>query len=299
MNVSIIGTNGFLSNCIGQYCNSQQYNLYAYGRTVPTFHSYSEFINVNLLNDTLDYEKLAESDVIIYAAGGGIQFGLKENVDAIYQLNVLTPVSIFNSLSEKKYKGKFITFGSYFEIGENIENISFDENEIFSSLLVAPNDYSISKRLLTRFFNSVPNKCSFYHFILPTIYGETESKNRLIPYVLNSIHNNINIGLTSGDQVRQYIYIYDAIKIIFTVIEKNLASGILNIPCVEAFSVRDLVTLLFELNKKALPSDIFGRTERADVGMKILKLNAQKLLNQIDYVPATSISDVYKKYKFD
>jgi nucleoside-diphosphate-sugar epimerase len=298
MDVSIIGTNGFLSNCIGTFCNTQNYELIVYGRTVPKFHTYSKFVQTDLLSDDLDYDQLAKAQVVIFAAGGGIQFGMKEDVNSIYKLNVSVPITIFNALKDRDFKGKFITFGSYFEIGENIENVSFDEDQIVQSALVAPNDYSISKRTLTRFYSSQSAPYKFYHFILPTIYGETESRNRLIPYTLKSIHDNVSIGLTSGDQVRQYIYIYDAIDIIFRTIEGNLNSGVYNMPGVEEFSVKELVSLLFSLKSRKLPSDMFGKTERADVGMKILRLNASKILKELKYQPTTTVADIYKKYTF-
>ena len=35
MKVSILGTNGFLSNAIAAYCNRKGWHLYMYGRTLP------------------------------------------------------------------------------------------------------------------------------------------------------------------------------------------------------------------------------------------------------------------------
>ncbi|MCX2582893.1 NAD-dependent epimerase/dehydratase family protein [Pedobacter sp. MR22-3] len=299
MNVSLIGTNGFMSNCIGKYCNEQGYFLDVYGRGEPKSHNYEQFFKLDLLSDNLRNQKFVNSDVVIYAAGGGIQFGLKEDVDAIYKLNVSVPISIFNILKDAGFNGTFITFGSYFEIGENIENISFAEQDLISTQLFAPTDYTISKRTLTRFFSSAHANFQFYHFILPTIYGENESKNRLIPYTLNSIYNNVEMKLTSGGQVRQYIYIFDAISLLFNSILANIESGIYNVPGIEEFSVKELVESLFNLADARVPEDIFGKTERADVGMKILKLNADKLLNCVKLKSETKIADVYQKYSFD
>ena len=65
------------------------------------------------------------SDIIIYAIGAGIQSDLKEGFNLIYNLNVTVPVSICNKLKELDYKGTFVTFGSFFEIGETKETKPF------------------------------------------------------------------------------------------------------------------------------------------------------------------------------
>ena len=56
MIVSIIGTNGFLSGRIGQYCNKKGYELKAYGLEEPKSHAYAEFKKVDLLNNSLDFD---------------------------------------------------------------------------------------------------------------------------------------------------------------------------------------------------------------------------------------------------
>ncbi|MEO6524905.1 MAG: NAD(P)-dependent oxidoreductase [Mucilaginibacter sp.] len=296
MHISIIGTNGLLSACIGSYCNEHGLELHMYGKTEPKHHTYTKFIKIDLLNENLHYEELSKSDVIIYTAGAGIQFHLKESPDAVYNLNVSIPVSICNNLIRTGYKGAFISFGSYFEIGETAEESAFTEVDVLRSQLVAPNDYSISKRMLSRFFNSFRAPFTFLHFILPTIYGEHESAYRLIPYTLRAINENTNLTLTSGVQVRQYIYIQDVVNVLFNSIASNLVSGIYNISGVEEFSVKELVTVLFDLNDKEIPDNIFGKTDRVDVGMKVLRLNGDKLKNSIGYTPSTKIAQVYNKY---
>lgn len=298
MLVSLIGSNGLLSSCIGLYCNQNGIDVDVFGKTAPQYHPYRNFNKIDLLADKLNYEQLCNSDLIIYTAGAGIQFHLKENKDTVYNLNVTIPVSICNHLKDIGYKGEIITFGSYFEIGETDGDKPFSELDILNSQLVAPNDYAISKRMLSRFFSSWQAPFGFLHFVLPTIYGEHESNYRLIPYTLKSITENIELKLTSGVQVRQYIYIHDVVNVLFNAVQQNVPSGIYNVAGVEEFSVKELVGMLFELTGKVMPSGIFGKTERVDIGMKVLKLDGEKLKTHIDYEPATKIADIYKKYNF-
>jgi len=299
MNVSVLGTNGLLANSIGKFCNEHNYNLDVYGRTMPIHHTFNKFVKIDFLKERLQSEDLIKSDIIIYCAGAGIQSGAKEDLNSIYDLNVSIPIFIFNLLKDQNFNGTFITFGSYFEIGENIIDTSYTEVDLINSMLKAPNDYTVSKRTLTRFISSAKSLYTFYHFILPTIYGENESPNRLIPYTLKAIKEDADLKFTAGDQVRQYIYINDVIEIIFSCVQSHLNTGIYNISGTEEFSVKELVTLLFDLMLKNIPSDVFGKTDRIDVGMKVLKLNGEALKNKINYSSNTKISDVYGKYNFE
>lgn len=299
MKVSIIGSNGLLSNSLGRFCNQQNFELDIYGRTIPKNHQYTNFFKLDLALEQIDFTHLIQSDLVVYAAGAGIQSNLKEELTYIYELNVVAPIKIFNTLKRLNFKGTFVSFGSYFEIGETAEYKVFDEIGVLSSQMNAPNDYTVSKRTLSRYLSSVQSEFKHYHFILPTIYGESESPNRLIPYTLKSIKNNEELRFTSGDQIRQYIYIEDVVSMIFSSIDKNLIGGVYNIAGVEELSVKELVMMLFQLMGVEVLPDIFGKAERKDVGMKVLRLNGEKLLKNINYIPTTKISDIYVKYRFE
>lgn len=299
MKIAILGTNGLLANSIGCYYSKCGCELNMYGLDEPQKHSYFSFTKVNLLSDFLDYTSLKSNDIIIYAVGAGVQSNLNERADIIYDLNVVTPVKICNGLKEVGYNGIFVTFGSYFEIGANVENREFTESELLSSQLNVPNDYSVSKRMLSRFVNSFNGGFKNWHFILPTIYGENEAEHRLIPYVIKSIKNQTELSFTSGEQVRQYIYIDEISEILLKAFEVQLESGIYNISGTETLSVKELVLLLFNLMNKTMPINAFGTACRKDVGMKILALDASKLYTRLNFQPSVLISDVCMKYHFD
>lgn len=296
MKFSILGTNGFLSTAIARHCNNMGYKLDMYGLEVPVGHKYNNFYNVNLMDTTLDYSNLLSSDIIIYAIGAGIQSNLKENFNLIYNLNVTVPVLICNKLKELDYKGIFVTFGSFFEIGETIETKSFTEAEILASTAHAPNDYTISKRMLSSFIASYKHDFRHWHFYLPTIYGNGENPNRLIPYTINAIRNGQELHFTGGEQTRQYIHVSEIPKVLELSIQKNIESGIYNIEGKETMTVKDIVTLIHRAMGKAVPDNCFGSAERADAGMKYLALNGSKLRSKTGFFPSISIIDAIDTY---
>lgn len=298
MNVNLIGSNGSLASSIGRYCNQQGHHLNVFGRSVPQKYHYDSFFELDLMKDSLDKKELYDADVIIYASGAGVQSYKHDADENIYHLNVEIPILLHSKLCQNISGGvkTLISFGSYFEIGENTENRSFSENDLLLSMRRVPNAYCISKRLLSRYFSSASDKIPFLHFILPTIYGENENENRLIPYLLRAIKNGEKLSFTSGEQVRQYLYVDEVPKIIEEAIDRHIPSGIYNIEGNETLSVKQLVCMLLEAHGLKPDMSIFGTVKRQDEGMKILQLDGSKLNSLIDHHCNHTILSVLGKY---
>lgn len=296
MKISILGTNGFLSTAIARYSNLQGWDMDMYGLDEPVGHKYDNFYKVNLMDTDLNYNRLLTSDIIIYAIGAGIQSNLNEDYNLIYTLNVTVPVAICNKLKELDYEGRFVTFGSVFEMGETCDERYFTEEDILSSICVAPNDYTVSKRMLSSFVASYKHNFTHWHFYIPTIYGEGENPKRLIPYTIYSIRNGEKLSFTAGDQTRQYIYVSEVPCVIGLAVEKNLPSGVYNIEGKETVTVREIVSKIHRSMGKKIPSDCFGGIQRNDATMKYLALDGKKLREAIGFEANISIVDVIDKY---
>lgn len=296
MKVTILGTNGFLSRAIAVYCNSKGYPLNMYGLDEPKGHVYDSFHRVNLMAEELDYEHLVQSDIIVYAIGAGIQSNQKEGNDLIYNLNVTAPVRICNALKTANYKGVFITFGSVFEMGATKEERFFSETDVLTSTCPAPNDYTVSKRMLSRFVDSYKHDFTHWHFFIPTIYGETENPLRLIPYTINAIRDKEPLHFTAGAQTRQYIYVGEVPGMMDLAYSKGLPSGIYNIQGKDTLTVREIVTTIHRHFGKEVPADCFGSAQRVDTGMKYLALDGTKLRNAIGFEAKISLTDVVDRY---
>lgn len=297
MKISILGTNGFLSTAIAKYANEAGWHLDMYGLDEPVNHKFNRFYKVNLMNAELDCSGLVDSDIIIYAIGAGIQANLKEGFNLIYNLNVTAPVAICNKLKELGYKGRFVTFGSVFEIGETKEERFFTEEDVLTSVCPAPNDYTVSKRMLSRFVSSYRHDFIHRHFYIPTIYGAGENPKRLIPYVINAIRNGEELHFTAGDQTRQYVHVGEVPKMLALAFTKDLPSGLYNIQGKETVTVKEIVTKIHRAMGKSVPPDCFGSVQRADVGMKYLALNGKKLYDAIGFEASIKITDVIKTYQ--
>lgn len=302
MKVAIIGSNSFLAKYIIHELLRQNIEPVLYGTNSSTEFSSLKFTLFRFPEYLIDYSALLEYDSIIYTAGAGIQPNLSESCEIIYELNSFIPIRIANFLSSNNYKGKLITFGSYFEIGNEINVRYYSENELVASLKKVPNDYCVSKRILSRFLFSRPQNVNFYHLILPNIYGKGENSHRLIPYLINALSNNDPINLTTGEQVRQYIHATDVAKTIFDIIIENYPGGIYNLCNPEPVKIRELVKKVFELSGKKDKfgqNKLFGSKERIDTAMPYLLLNNVKATNTFKFQPVISTEEGIKTYLND
>ncbi|ALI99757.1 NAD-dependent epimerase/dehydratase family protein [Rufibacter tibetensis] len=293
--LSIIGANSFLGRNVIEEVNNNDWELTLYAREKPLLQKEFEFILFDYPNYSLDIDRLLSSDIIIYAAGAGIQSGLKESVDLVYQLNAFIPISLLNLLNEKNYKGKIITFGSYFEIGEVPTKYAYNEEELVSINSPVPNHYCSSKRLLTRFVISGLLDIKYYHLILPTIYGPGENGNRLIPYVINCLKNNKKLVLTSGEQERSYLYVKDLVCLLLQLCESEMLSGTYNVCSNTQIRIKDLVKEVARIYNVQLKNITLG-TVRNDIKMQFLELNCLKLSNSTSWCPSHTLKDVIPKY---
>ena len=296
MKISILGTNGFLSTAIAKYANEVGWTLNMYGLDAPIDCEYSNFYKVNLMDAELDCSGLMDSDLIIYAIGAGIQANLKEGLNLIYNQNVTATVTICNKLKELNYQGRFVTFGSVFEMGETKEERFFTEEDVLTSTCPAPNDYTVSKRMLSAFVSSYKHEFTHWHFYIPTIYGVGENPKRLIPYVITAIRNGEELHFTAGDQTRQYIHVSEVPRMLALAVEKNMVSGVYNIQGKETVTVKEIVTEIHHAMGKEVPEGCFGSVQRSDAGMKYLALDGKKLYMALGFEASIKIVDIISEY---
>ena len=304
MNVTIIGSNGMLSVCLTKELFAQGHSVHVYGLDAPVDYPCSSFTDLNLLKNDMDYDSILDSDLIVYAAGAGVQPALKTDSSLMYALNVNAPIEITLQLKKRGFKGTYISFGSYMEIGLNdVEGKNFSESEVICSPLPVTNDYALSKRLYSRYMNELTADYTHWHFILPNMFSYDDIKpgTRLIPYVLNYLIN-YNKGLnppkpsfSSGVQTRQFILMEDIIQVIDKAIEKKMPSGTYNIGGGEFISIRNFIEGLFKLYNVPCDDSMFGKEIRRDGDIKSLQIDGKTLFEQIKYLPTKKITDTFNQ----
>lgn len=303
MRIAIIGANGMLSVALTKAFMTDGHTVDVYGLDAPQGYDCSNFYPCNLLKDQLDYDTLMQSDMIVYASGAGVQAALSTPSSLMYALNVNAPIEITLQLKKREYKGIYVSFGSYMEIGLNDEDgREFTEDEVVCSVLPVTNDYALSKRLYGRYMKDFSSEFTFYHFILPNMFSEDDLKpgTRLVPYTLQYLQD-YNAGknppapsFSAGFQCRQFITLEEMVDTVQIAISKKIASGIYNIGGGEYLSIRHLIERLFALYKVPCKEYYFGQETKRDGNVKSLRLDSHKLYSLISTMPQKKIEDIFK-----
>lgn len=296
--IAIIGCNSFLArNFVNAYGNENFF--YLYGRTLH--HNYDalanyQYIEFNYPFNKLNLDEFLNYDVIIYAAAGGVQANLHASNLLTYQINTFFPIELVTHLEHNNFKGKIITFGSYFEIGSNDTFSPFNEESLIFASGSVPNSYCDSKRLLTRFYSNKQFNIFWYHLILPSLYGPGEDENRLIPYLINSLKEKTKPRLSSGEQIRQYIYVSDLINLIRLLIDQDVKADIYNVAGLDIpLMIQDLVACVFDMFEIKRPENQPIATR--DQGMLYLALDDFKIRTAVtDWAPVIDLSNGLKRY---
>ena len=305
MKIAVIGANGMLSVAFTKYFYSQpNTEVIVYGLDTPQNYDCDCFKQVDLANKALDYDELATFDVVLYASGAGVQSALWTPSQLIYQLNVSVPIAITIGLKQAGFKGTYVSFGSYMEIGTNdVEGKAFNEDEIICSPLPVTNDYALSKRLYGRYMRDFKAEFTYYHFILPNLFSENDLKpgTRLIPYTLKYLQDYKEKRpveepkYSDGTQTRQFITLEEMILSVHKAIIATIPSGLYCVGGGEYLSIRSLIERLFYLFDVPCKSDYFGQSIRRDGDIKSLRLDGTRLFRAIGYQPTNTIETYFRQ----
>lgn len=270
---AIIGSTSFLGKNLIPILHKEGHVITLFSRKKNTENH--ECLWFSLPDAIPDLGIFLKFDIIVFAVAAGVQSSNKCSTDEIYELNAFFPIKFAIFLNANMFKGKYITFGSYFEIGSQAAHKNFTEKDLVLSDFRVPNAYCVSKRLLTRFVNDSLLELKHYHIILPSIYGRNENENRLIPYIIKNLKTNSGFELTSGNQIRQYLHIFDVCYFILLLCSKNVEKGMYNLSPEENIRVKDLVEMIFNHFNKD-PQKALGMAKRKDESMQILLLDNTK-----------------------
>ena len=306
MKIAVIGTNGMLSSAISKHFYDMPGNeIDVFGRSVPRDYKYNRFHQLSLTEDEIDYSCLVSYDVIIYASGAGTKGASNTDALLMYEINAFKPIEITQKLKQLDYKGLYISFGSYMEIGANNENDQiFSEKDVVYSSLPISDDYALSKRLYGHYIRDFLANFNLYHFVLPNIFSSEDFKpgTRLIPYMLQYIQNKKNRiacdepKFSAGTQARQFIFLDDVMTVLQKAIENKIPSGIYNVGGGEFYPIRTLIERVFAFYNEPCKDSFFGQSVRRDGNIKSLHISGDKLYNAIGYLPNCKIEDVLKKF---
>jgi nucleoside-diphosphate-sugar epimerase len=294
--ISIIGANSFLAMRIRKYLSTDTaISIQLYGTNIELLSPRESKFDFRLPENQLNYESLLNSDTILYCAGAGVQSSKKYASATLYEVNVFEPIRLLLRLEEDGFKGNVITFGSYFEIGNNKDIKPYIEQDVIHSKLPLANEYARSKRLLSQFIDSTSFTYNQFHLILASIYGLGENENRLIPYLVKQMQENKPVHVSSGEQIRQYIHVTDVINLLTEIFHGRIKAGIYNVANADTISVRTLVeTVATQIQLNATIT--FGDVSKTDQSMAVLNIATNKIRATATWQPQITLKQGINEY---
>lgn len=190
------------------------------------------YVTKDVFNETEKWwkKKLDKIDIVIHIAWN-TEYG--KYLDSDLNINCLYgSLRLGNAIAKSKVK-RFVGIGTCLEYKQTNGKVTVDTE------LDPKNLYSITKVAL---FTSLQKlflikKKEFVWCRLFYLYGEGEDERRLSAYIHKQLKNGLEVKLTSGYQIRDFMNVYDAAKIISKIsLDKNV--GVVNVCSEKPISIK-------------------------------------------------------------
>ena len=240
--ILVAGGTGFLGYNLLKKLSNLNYSLYSLSTKKPKKDRKVKKVNY-LICDVFNKNKLqtklkCKYDYIVNFSGYVDHSDKKKTIQSHYY----GCKNLINFFKNKKIIN-FIQIGSSMEYGTS----NSPHKEIFKCNPVG--NYGIAKYKATKYLRKIGSKINFPYtiFRLYQVYGPNQSKNRLIPIVIDSCLKNKNFGCTIGSQKRDLLYVDDLSKLIIKSIQKKPKNKIYNVGAGNKIKVKLLIKLINEL----------------------------------------------------
>ena len=251
--VLVVGGTGFLGFHLIKKCLNLKMIITSISRRKPSkFQRLGkvEYKTCNITN-LQKLKKLINSDYdFIVNLGGNIDHSNKTKTYSSHYLGVKNLYDIFKN---KKIE-RFVQIGSSSEYGKTFGAVK--ESNICKPKMI----YGRSKLMATNFLFK-KNKLERFPFTILRffqVYGPFQKTNRLIPFVISSSLKNKNFNCSEGSQLRDFLYIDDAIESIIKSFKRPESKGkIINIGYGTSVKVKKIILMINTLIKKGNPK--FGK----------------------------------------
>ena len=206
----------------------------------------------------VDYYSLSKKinskfDYVLNAGGYGKHPDFNKTGEKLIKIHVTGLINLVKILPRKKLK-KFIQIGSSAEYG----NIKSPIKENMKCNPTTP--YGIAKFTCSNFLQNIYNVDNFPSTILRLfqVYGPSQGKNRILPYVIDQCRKNKKFPTTKGEQYCDFCFIDDVVKAVFKVfLSKNTNGEIINIGSAKPIKIKNIIKLVCKQTGKGKP--LFGK----------------------------------------
>lgn len=252
----ILGGTGFIGKHVARRAIKEGYDTYILCRNKPLKEESlkrAKYIECDLTKkENLKSIENYNFNYVINLSGDIIHKDFKSGGISVIEVHLNALINLISILPRNNLLG-FVQIGSSDEYGSSSAPQSENQKEIPFS------PYSYAKFASTHFIKYLNRAESFPGKILRPflIYGPGQDENRLIPYVIKKSLNDEIIEISSGNQIRDFLYIKDAVDVIFLALLNDGVNGkIINIGSGSPVKIKYLVEKI--VNKIGLGKPVYG-----------------------------------------
>lgn len=282
-NILVIGGTGFIGRHLIKKCLKKSYNITCISS--KKISDKTAFKKVNyLICDIRNKKKLQDllKKKIHYVInlGGYVDHSNKKKTLGSHYYGCKNLVDIF--LNKKIVH--FVQLGSGLEHGD----IKSPQKE--SNICNPKSTYSLAKYMASRYLLKQHKKNNFPCTVLRLYqaYGPWQKSNRLIPMVIESCLNKEEFPCTSGNQIRDFLYIDDLISLILKVLSNKKTFGkIINAGSGKAIKIKNLIKKIKKISGGGIPK--YGKLKMRKDETKNMYPSINTAKNLLNWKPKYSI----------
>jgi nucleoside-diphosphate-sugar epimerase len=186
----------------------------------------------------------------------------------------------------KKKISSFIQIGSSLEYGASK---SPQKENVKCNLKSVRSVYGKAKLLSSKYVINLFKKKNFPSTVIRfyLVYGPKQDINRFIPTIINGCLKNKKFPTSDGSQLRDFLYIDDAIRAIIMCLENKKSRGqILNIGTGKPKLIKKVIQMVKKVSKGGKPQ--YGMFKLRKFDIPKLYPNINKVKNKIKWSPKVS-----------
>ena len=287
MKLLVLGGSGYLGNKIILRALKKHWKVVSVSRRRNS--SLLKHKNLkNLFFDITNFNKLKSLskyhfDYVINVSGYVDHSSFSNNGIEITKNHLIMILNLISIINRKKLK-KFIQIGSSEEYG--VETSSLIETN--RELPYTP--YAASKVASTHFLQMLYRSESFPATVMRLflVFGPDQKSNRIVPYVIQNCLKDQTFKISEGKQLRDFIYIDDALDAIFLGLKSSKTSGqIYNLGSGKGITIKNLVYLIKDIAGGGKPK--FGSYKNLRPENKILVAKINKIQKDLKWKPKVNL----------
>ena len=248
------------------------------------------FIKDNICNESVIDSLVKDTDVVVnFAAESHVDRSIA-NPKPFLQTNIFGTYSILEAI--RKHDKKFIHISTDEIYGDAQGKSSFDEY----SQINPSNPYAATKaaadNLVASYYrtygiNCITTRCT-------NNFGPYQFPEKLIPKTIIRSIKNLKVPLYGdGSQIRSWIYVYDHVHAIESLISKGRSGQVYNITAYEEITNRTIVEKILSLLGKS--PDFIEHVDDRPGHDKRYSIDCTKIQNEIGWSPTFTFDDALKQ----